>query len=118
MIVNEENIPKENNVAKNQIIRYTCKYNQCNNQFLTDQLINIVEENFDLSAMEDGFLLYYEEYLNNQTDSSKDNSSFPTTSQTEKPEPPFNIFTSVGNINKTYFVFLIHLTLTSFIIFL
>ena len=71
MIINEEYILNGDEIAEHQIVQYTCRYNQCNNQFLTDQLMEIVKNYFDLSSMRNGLLLYYEEYQNNKTSNGR-----------------------------------------------
>ncbi len=57
----EENRPNEINVLQQQIIRYTCKFNQCNNQLLTDSLINIVGNEFQLTEMKDALIALYQQ---------------------------------------------------------
>jgi hypothetical protein len=74
-------IKEGNNLTENQIIRYNCKFNQCNNQFLTDQLINIVDKYFYLSSMRDALLFPYK---TTETTSRFGNSSDQTTFTTEK----------------------------------
>ncbi len=46
-------------IDKSQMIRYICKFNQCNNQNLTDLIVGIVKENYQLKEMEDAFLSSY-----------------------------------------------------------
>ncbi|CAF1095018.1 unnamed protein product [Rotaria magnacalcarata] len=51
MIVIEENYSNDIYIGEYRIISYTCKFNQCNNQFLTDKLIDIVEKEYQLLSM-------------------------------------------------------------------
>ncbi|CAF4652061.1 unnamed protein product, partial [Rotaria sp. Silwood2] len=73
MIVIEENsLNKSAYIEEHKIIRYTCKYNQCNNQLLTDKLLNITELYFELSYMKQELLNYYWLNKNQSTYSSYD----------------------------------------------
>jgi hypothetical protein len=118
MIINEENVPNENNIAEHQIIRYTCKSNQCNNQLLTNQLIFIVNEYFDLSSMKDTLIHYYEEHRTNQTSVSLISSSVQTTTRKEKHESSSSISDFSEDIVKKWFYILIDLILTLLIVFI
>ena len=60
MIV-EENPPDDISVEQNQIVRYTCKFNQCNSQAFTDALVKVVENYFSITPMREAFLLLYQQ---------------------------------------------------------
>jgi hypothetical protein len=59
MIITEENPPDD--IQEQKIIRYICKYEQCNSQSSTDSLINVVDKNFPLQPMRDALRLYYQQ---------------------------------------------------------
>lgn len=59
MIVEEDSVD-DFHVEQNQIVRYTCKFNQCNSQTFTDSLVKVVENSFSIEAMRDAFLLLYQ----------------------------------------------------------
>lgn len=93
MIV-EEDSPNDYHVEQNQIVRYTCKFDQCNSQAFTDSLVKIVDSWFSIAGMRDGFLALYQPEKpttfieSNQTishSSTEDSSSTRMTSTTRRP---------------------------------
>lgn len=78
MIVTEEYLNDET-TDQHKIIRYTCKFNQCNNQYVTDQLISIIETEYQLSLMKKLFLDSYSTYKNH----TNNGNSFSLTQQTK-----------------------------------
>ncbi|CAF1293946.1 unnamed protein product [Rotaria sordida] len=115
----EENILNKNKIyiLEHKIIRYTCMFNKCNDQYLTDKLINIVEEYFQLSLMRDAFFNY--SFINKQEFYlfHYSNLSYQTTSNTDKREylPSISIindylFNNLSN-NKSHLSIFIILTL-------
>jgi hypothetical protein len=57
----------EQKIQEQQIIRYTCKFNQCNQQSLTDALTSIVEKYFPLLEMRDALFLSYQQTHSNSS---------------------------------------------------
>ncbi|CAF1475092.1 unnamed protein product [Adineta steineri] len=67
---NRENKKKYN---EKQMIKYICNYNQCNNQTISDQIIQIVNQYYDISAIKHLF-----DYPNQQTTKQEEQQHFST----------------------------------------
>ena len=96
MIVEEDSVD-DFHVEQNQIVRYTCKFNQCNSPTFTDSLVKIVENSFSIREMREGFLALYQpgkqttSNASNQTifQTSTEHSISSMTTRTT-PKPPLN----------------------------
>ncbi|CAF3697987.1 unnamed protein product [Rotaria sp. Silwood1] len=121
MILIEENLLNKINIGEDKIIRYTCKYNQCNNQLLTDKLIDIIQQDFQLSFMKNAFFNYYSININ-----KSNYLSYETTYHTQIKQYslliPINYDFFINNIANYHYHYHYHLSifiiLTLLIIFI
>jgi hypothetical protein len=104
----EENLRYEINVQQQQIIRYTCQYNLCNNQLLTDSLVKIVENHFELGPMKEALIQLYQQTNNHPRSNHTFQVIFQTTSTTETI--PFNIANNSFYISINLFFILLFIS--------
>lgn len=106
-------------IEEQQIIRYTCQYNLCNNRYLTDLLVNIVKNDFDIKSMRNSLIQLYssDEIFNSNYTDDDDNDDNDNIEHEIPNDDKLNEYLSLNKSNKLSNI-LINQLLLLFIIYL